>query len=70
MLALSSNVVDPYGFGPPGSKSVVLCPDPDPSIIKQKMFPYYYFVTSLLLFLSLKTDKMYHTFKKEKAKNL
>jgi hypothetical protein len=30
------NVVDPYVFGPPGSGSVIICPDPDPSIIKQK----------------------------------
>jgi hypothetical protein len=27
---------DPYVFGPPGSGSVIICTDPDPSINKQK----------------------------------
>ncbi len=27
---------DPYAFGPPGSGSVIICTDPDPSIIQQK----------------------------------
>ncbi len=29
-------VSDPYVFAPPRSGSVIICPDPDPSIIKQK----------------------------------
>jgi hypothetical protein len=28
--------LEPYGFGPPESESVIICTDPDPSISKQK----------------------------------
>ncbi len=28
---------DPYVFGPPGSRSIIICMDPDPSIITEKL---------------------------------
>jgi hypothetical protein len=47
---------DPYVFGPPGSgsKSTILAPDPDPSIVKQNSkenLKSYCFVTSLRLLI-------------------
>ncbi len=40
---------DPYVFGPPGSGSVIICMDPDPSNNKKKILinhDFYCFVTS------------------------
>jgi hypothetical protein len=44
-----TSVPDPKGFGPLGSGSAEIYPDPDPSINKQKIkinHEFFYFVTS------------------------
>ncbi len=58
---MTFSVVDPYVFEPPGSGSVIICTDPDPSIIKQtynnkKNLDFYCFCDFFMTFLFLKND--------------
>jgi hypothetical protein len=47
------SVVDPYVFGPPGSGTVIICTNRDPSINKQKSYKKTLIST---IFVSFKTD--------------